>query len=39
MVAGKKDRLGLACWWRGDWEKRRVCLVVGEVRKGRQRGF
>ena len=24
---------------RKDWEKRRVCLVVGEVRKGRARGF
>lgn len=24
---------------RGEWEKRRVCLVVGEIRKGRLHGF
>lgn len=31
-------RRGFGCW-RGDWEKRRVCLTVGEVRNGRVRGF
>lgn len=31
-------RSGLGCE-RGDWENRRVCLTVGEVRKGRVRGF
>lgn len=31
-------RSGLGCE-RGDWENRRVCLTVGEVRKGSVRGF
>ena len=31
-------RRGFGCG-RGDWEKRRVCLTVGEVRNGRVRDF
>lgn len=36
MMDGVSSGLGCA---RGDWENERVCLTVGELRKGRVRGF